>query len=94
MKISYRRQAYKDLEWFRTYYTAVFPQGAKSARKHYNSALKMIEKFPMSGRPAETEAEIRELLVANTPFSIAYTVGEKTIDVVRVYDNRAFREKD
>ncbi len=91
MKIVFRRSCLADLAWFRSYYETVFPEGQNSAKAHYRQACLMLATNPQIGRAMEFEPRIKELVIARTPFSFVYTIGQAEIVILRVLDNRAER---
>ncbi|MGL5362870.1 MAG: type II toxin-antitoxin system RelE/ParE family toxin [Bosea sp. (in: a-proteobacteria)] len=91
MKIIFRRSCLADLAWFRSYYASAFPEGQNSAKAHFKQACLMLAANPQIGRAKEFEPRIRELVIARTPFSFVYTIGETEILVLRLLDNRAER---
>lgn len=91
MKFEYRKEAIRDLEWFKTYYSAVFPSGAKNARRHHQSIRTTLLLHPQIGHPVKAGAIIRELVIPRTPFSMVYYVSGEKIIVLRVLDSRTER---
>jgi plasmid stabilization system protein ParE len=91
MQFEYREEAIRDLEWFRTYYTAVFPSGAKSARRHHQSIRTTLLLHPQIGHLIKEGAPIRELAIPRTPFSFIYCVSGEKIIVLRLLDSRSER---
>lgn len=88
MEIRYLASAARDLDWFRTYYRAIFPDGSAGARASFRNALGNLRRFPLMGHPVE-ETDMREYSITRTPFAIIYRLAEDHIEIVRVLDQRA-----
>jgi plasmid stabilization system protein ParE len=85
------RTAVADAVWFRSYYAAVFPEGAKSAAESYRTARRLILANPHIGKPTEFMPSIREFRIPRTPFSFIYDMMGADIRVLRIMDARAER---
>lgn len=48
------------------------------------AAVEQLAAFPLSGRPGRVPST-RELVIPNTPFLAAYTVGEKGTVILAIY---------
>jgi addiction module RelE/StbE family toxin len=48
------------------------------------TAVEQLAAFPLSGRPGRVPGT-RELVIPNTPFLAAYTVGEKETVILAIY---------
>ncbi len=77
----------------RAYYAHVFPDGAKRAAEQYERMCSILRVHPLIGRAVEDMADVRELSIPRTPFSIIYRVGEDQIEVLRIWDQRGDRAK-
>jgi len=77
-----------DLEWFRSYYGTVFPEGSIKASAAFVAAIDRLMANPYIGQPMMREG-FRRLLISKTPFSVIYKVSATRIDVVRILDQRA-----
>lgn len=77
-----------DLDWFRSYYGSIFPEGSIKASAAFVAAVDRLMANPYIGRPMLREG-FRKLLISKTPFSIVYQVSATRIDVVRIWDERA-----
>ena len=91
MKLVFLPSTRPDLLWMRTYYTSVFPAGARRAAGHYRSACRAIRENPLIGHPVEDMPEIREFAIRRTPFSVIYRVVGERIEVLRIWDQRGDR---
>ena len=80
-----------DLLWMRTYYTGVFPAGAKRAAEHYRTTFSVIRQNPQIGHPVEDMPGVREFPIQRTPFSIIYRVIDDRIEILRIWDQRGDR---
>ena len=80
-----------DLLWMRTYYTSVFPAGAKRAAEHYRMTCSVIRENPLIGHPVEGMLGVREFAIQRTPFSVIYRVINDRIEVLRIWDQRGNR---
>jgi len=90
MKLVYLPAAIADIAWMRRYYARIFPEGQKRAREHFRAAERLLSENPRIGRVID-KPNVRELVVARTPFSFIYRVNLGRIEVLRVWDNRAGR---
>ena len=82
-----------DLLWMRTYYTSVFPAGARRAAEHYRTTCSVIRDNPLIGHPVEGIHEVREFAIQRTPFSVIYRVVDDRIEVLRIWDRRGDRSE-
>jgi len=91
MKLVFRSSAVADLKWFRSYYSSVFPEGAKHARQQYLQTCRTLVAHPLVGHPVSRDTPVREFAIPRTPFSFVYYVTEREILIIRVLDARAER---
>ena len=75
----------------RTYYTSVFPPGAKRAAEHFRMACNVIRKNPLIGHAVEDIPGVREFPIHRMPFSVIYRVVDDRIEVLRIWDQRGDR---
>ena len=80
-----------DLLWMRTYYTSIFPAGAKRAVEHYRITCRVIRENPLIGQPVEDMSGVREFTIQRTPFSVIYRINNDRIEVLRIWDQRGDR---
>lgn len=73
------------------YYGRVFPDGHKKGQQKYNDAKLLLRANPLSGHQFDDWQNVRELNILQTPFSIIYTIGEDTIYVIDIRDQRGVR---
>ena len=73
MEIIWRRGALRDLEEARRYVAQDNPVAANRARDAIMTAVGRLADMPGLGRPGRVE-HTRELVVAGTPYIVAYTV--------------------
>lgn len=90
MKIVFLRSSLRDIDWFLEYYDEVFPAGRDGAKESYLRAKAALRQHPYIGHPLEEKGK-REYAIARTPFSFIYRVSSNTIEIVRVWDQRANR---
>lgn len=88
MRIVLLASARRDLEWFKSYYEAVFPQGARRAADRYLRTIRMLRDNPNVGHPMEG-GQLRALTVLRTPFILMYRIADDQIEIVRVKDGRS-----
>jgi addiction module RelE/StbE family toxin len=83
MKLRYTRLALADLEQAHDFIRPEPPRAAQAVMARIREAVERLVTFPDSGRPGRVHGT-RELVVANTPFVIAYRVTPGTIDILAV----------
>ena len=83
MRLRYTRLALADLEEAHAFIRAENPRAAKAVMARIREAVDRLGTFPDSGRPGRVRGT-RELIVAGTPFVIAYRVTAETVDVLAV----------
>ena len=92
MNIVYLDSTKSDLAWYRTYYSSIFPAGAGRAAAGYMKAITTLMDHPLVGRIV-ADGSTRRFPIRHTPFSIFYRVTEQSIEVVRIWDQRADHKK-
>ncbi|MCC5885920.1 MAG: type II toxin-antitoxin system RelE/ParE family toxin [Gammaproteobacteria bacterium] len=88
MKVVFLGSTVRDLQWFRHYYRAVFPEGAAKAGAHFKAAITTLSANPYAGKPSEPWKDVRELAIGRTPFVVIYRVTQFQIEVLRLWDTR------
>ena len=88
MKLTYLDSALEDLEWVRTYYERVFPEGAYAAAEHFRETESLLLAHPFSG-PPDGPSGLRKKRVTDTPFNLIYRVSEDEVEIIRVRDSRS-----
>ena len=91
MRVIFRKSAEADLNWFRRYYSSVFPQGSGKEKLHFAATCQALLNHAFIGHPVEGHPHIRELQMPGTPFAFIYVVNGEEILVLRVLDGRAQR---
>ena len=91
MKLVFLPSTLSDLAWMRSYYTQVFPDGARRAAEQYRRASRIVRDNPLVGHPVEDIPNVREFSIPRTPFSFIYRLGDDRIEVLRVWDQRGDR---
>ena len=93
MKLVFLPSTRSDLLWMRTYYSRVFPEGARRAADQYRRVSSILRDNPLVGRPVEELEGVREFSIPRTPFSVIYRVVDDRIEVLRVWDQRGDRSR-
>ncbi|KZY33888.1 hypothetical protein A3731_19775 [Roseovarius sp. HI0049] len=88
MKIVFLESTVRDIQWFRYYYQSVFPEGSAKARARLRAIQSALAANPYIGQPSETRADIRDLPIPRTPFTLIYRVTPDRIEILRLWDNR------
>ena len=83
MKLLWTRLALEDLDSAREYITFRNPSAAAGIIKKIGEATKAVRAYPNLGRPGRVE-DTRELVIAGTPFVVAYHVQEKQVEILAV----------
>jgi plasmid stabilization system protein ParE len=92
VKIVFLASTKRDLAWFSEYYQRAFPEGRVNAAKHYLQTKAVLKDNPHIGHPSD-EQGLREFSISRTPFVFVYRLNEQTIEIIRLWDNRAKRPK-
>ena len=92
MKLIYLDSTKSDLAWYRTYYSSIFPAGARRAAVQYMLAIANLADNPHIGQLV-AEGGVRKYSIPRIPFSIFYRVTEQHIEIIRIWDQRADPEK-
>ncbi|WP_037317386.1 type II toxin-antitoxin system RelE/ParE family toxin [Ruegeria halocynthiae] len=88
MKIIFLEDTVRDIQWFRYYYTSVFPEGSKKAQAQIKATQLTLAANPYAGHSSDTRSDVRELSVPRTPFTLIYRVMPTQIEVLRLWDTR------
>ncbi|WP_170763117.1 type II toxin-antitoxin system RelE/ParE family toxin [Ruegeria lacuscaerulensis] len=88
MRIVFLEDTTRDIQWFRYYYTSVFPEGSERARAHLKAIQLTLAANPYAGHPSDTRRDVRELSVPRTPFTLIYRVMPIQIEILRLWDTR------
>lgn len=88
MRIVFLAAAAQDIQWFRYYYQSVFPEGSTKARAQLKAIQKTLAANPYAGRRSDALADVRELSIPRTPFTLIYRVAPTQIEILRLWDNR------
>ena len=83
MEIIWRRGALRDLEEARRYIAQDNPVAADRVRGAIMTAVGRLADMPSLGRPGRVE-HTRELVVAGTPYIVAYTVIRDEVMILAV----------
>ncbi|MDQ2861590.1 MAG: type II toxin-antitoxin system RelE/ParE family toxin [Pseudomonadota bacterium] len=87
MRLDWAEPALLDLAAARDYIGRDDPAAAQRQMERVLSAVARLARFPELGRPGR-HAGTREVVVARTPFIVAYRVRAGSIDVLRVLHSR------
>jgi toxin ParE1/3/4 len=88
MKVVFLESARHDLDWFKRYYSQIFPDGARQAAAHYKAAKTLLAHHPEIGRQSDTDG-LREFTIPRTPFSFVYSIRNDRIEILRLLDGRS-----
>ena len=91
MEVVHLATASKTCNGFVANYAEVFPEGRGHARAGLLKTEALIAENPFVGHVTGDDADVREFPVARTPFSFLYRVNNDRIEILRVFDQRAFR---
>jgi len=83
VRIRYTKLALADLEEAAAFIGADDPTAAREVIVRLRTAIDRLAAFPDMGRTGRVSGT-RELIVAGTPFVVAYRIAERTIDVLAV----------
>ena len=83
MEISWRQRALEDLETARQYIAAANPRAARRVLEMVLAAVSRLPETPDIGRSGRV-AGTRELVIARTPYIVAYTVLGDTVVILDV----------
>ncbi|TCI00696.1 type II toxin-antitoxin system RelE/ParE family toxin [Roseococcus sp. SYP-B2431] len=87
MRIVWAEPALRDLEAARTHIARDRPGAARALMELVLRAARRLAEFPASGRQGRRPGT-RELVVARTPYLVAYRVRGEVIAVLRVLHRR------
>jgi plasmid stabilization system protein ParE len=88
MRVVYVRSALPDLSWFRAYYEAIFPEGARNALLQRRAIERLLRENPFVGRVVQEDTNTRVFPISRTPFIVVYRVMGDRIEVLRLWDGR------
>jgi toxin ParE1/3/4 len=83
MKVVWSPTAIDDLVHLRAYIAESNPGAAARVAERILEVIEHLVRFPGIGRPGRV-ANTREIVIADTPFLIVYTVKEATLRTVAV----------
>lgn len=87
MQIDWTAAALRDLASIREYIAATNERSADRQVELVFTAVGRLSNFPRLGRIGRREGT-RELVVARTPYIVAYRLRDETIEVLRVLHGR------
>ena len=83
MEIIWRRAALDDLDQVRRYIARDNPAAGARIRALIRNAVERLADHPYLGRPGRVD-KTRELLVAGTPYIVAYRVRDNRLRILSV----------
>jgi toxin ParE1/3/4 len=83
MEVVWRQVALNSLERARAYIAQDNPAAAERVREQILNAVRDLADMPNMGRPGRVEGT-RELVVAGTPYIVAYTVLDNQVAIIAV----------
>ena len=83
MKLAWTRLAVSDLDSAYDYIAAEAPSSAEEVIERIEKAVAALARHPNIGRPGRVEGT-RELIVAGTPFIVAYRLRRNRVEVLAV----------
>ena len=83
MEIVWREVALNSLERARAYIAQDNPAAAARVHERILGAVRNLVDMPNMGRPGRIE-DTRELVVAGTPYIVAYTVLDNQVSIIAV----------
>lgn len=95
MRLRWTKKAQKDLKEIGRYIATDNPQAARQWIAHIKERAKKLIETPRAGRvvPEIEREDIREVIERN--YRIVYKVGEKTVDILAVFEaHRLFPKKE
>lgn len=94
MEVVYLDTFQAGLRWARSYYRSHPQLNRASFAKSFQNAEQTLKHFPFSGHPYEDTKNVYEYSLAGTSFSFLYVVGEGSIYVIDLRDQRGYRSHD
>ena len=83
MRIVWSPTAVQDLQHLRDYIAERNPQAATRVGRMIEEAVASLSDFPSMGRPGRIP-NMRELVIAGTPFVVPYTVHQGRVEIIAV----------
>jgi toxin ParE1/3/4 len=85
VRLVWSRQSINDISALRAFIAAESPVASKRISLRIIDAVESLLPFnPEAGRKGRVP-KTRELVIARTPFVVAYRINDKTIEVLRVF---------
>ena len=94
MKLDYLQTAQPGARWFRGYYRRNPQLDIAKAVAALKAAEQTLIAHPMAGERLDGLADVRELKIIGTAFSLLYTVRLETVYVIDIRDQRGLRSAD
>lgn len=84
MRVRWRAEARADLFRILDFIREQSPSGARRIARRVLQRTAQLREFPHLGRPGR-EAPFRELVVAGTPYIIAYRVSDDEVEITNIF---------
>ena len=91
MKIKYLETAKPGLVWMKRYFQTQTQLDQTSAFENFEKAKNLLKQHPQAGEQFEDFADVRELHITRSAFSILYTCIDDTIFIIDIRDSRGLR---
>jgi plasmid stabilization system protein ParE len=94
MKIRYLETAKPRLHWLKRYFQSQPQLDAASAFENFDKAKQLLKQHPEAGEQFEDFADVREIHITRSAFSILYTCQDETIFIIDIRDSRGLRSAE
>jgi toxin ParE1/3/4 len=84
MKVIWSPEARQDLRDIYLYLAAGNPYAARALHERIKQGVQLLHDNPHIGRPGRVPGT-RELAISGTSYSVPYRIGEKRLELPRVY---------
>jgi hypothetical protein len=91
MKIRYLETAKPGLVWMKRYFQTQLQLDQEQAFGNFEKAKNLLKQHPQAGEQFEDFADVREMHISRSAFSILYTCIDDTIFIIDVRDSRGLR---
>jgi addiction module RelE/StbE family toxin len=84
MKVIWSPEARQDLRKIYLYLAAENPSATRALQERIKQGVQLLQDNPHIGRPGRV-AGTRELVISGTSYIVPYRIGEKRLELLRVY---------
>lgn len=84
MKVIWSPEARRDLRDIYLYLAADNPHAARALQERIKQGVQLLRDNPHIGRPGRVP-DTRELVISGTSCIVPYQIGEKRLELLRVY---------